>query len=121
VGLGLALYARVGANEIDYWRDLFPPTLMVALGMGVCVAPLTTSVMASVDTDHVGVASGFNSAVARIAGLVATALLGLVFAKQDSSSAFVAAFHAAAWVGAASAVAAGVFAITLIGTEDKKP
>lgn len=121
VGFGLALYARVGANEIDYWRDLFPPTLMVALGMGVCVAPLTTSVMASVDTDHVGVASGFNSAVARIAGLVATALLGLVFARQDSSSAFVAAFHAAAWVGAASAVAAGVFAITLIGTEDEKP
>lgn len=119
VALGLALYARVGANEIDYWRDVFPPTLLVALGMGVCVAPLTTSVMASVDTDHVGVASGFNSAVARIAGLVATALLGLVFAKQGSSSAFIAAFHAAAWVGAASAVAAGVSAITLMGSEHK--
>jgi EmrB/QacA subfamily drug resistance transporter len=120
VGLGLALYGRVGVNALNYWLDIFPPTLLVALGMGVCVAPLTTSVMASVDTDHVGIASGFNSAVARIAGLVATALLGWVFSKQDSSNAFMPAFRAAAFVGAASAVAAGMFAIMLIRTEDKK-
>jgi EmrB/QacA subfamily drug resistance transporter len=120
VGLGLALYARVGANGVDYWLDIFPATLLVALGMGVSVAPLTTSVMASVDTDHVGIASGFNSAVARIAGLVATALLGLVFSKQDSSNAFIPAFRAAASVGAASALVAAMFAITLIRTEDKK-
>jgi EmrB/QacA subfamily drug resistance transporter len=120
VGVGLALYARVGANAIDYWLDIFPPTLLVALGMGVSVAPLTTSVMASVDTDHVGTASGFNSAIARIAGLVATALLGLVFSKQDSSNTFIPAFRAAAFVGATSAVVAGLFAITLVRTEDKK-
>jgi EmrB/QacA subfamily drug resistance transporter len=120
VGLGLALYARVGANAVDYWLDIFPATLLVALGMGVSVAPLTTSVMASVDTDHVGIASGFNSAVARIAGLVATALLGLVFSKQDSSSAFIPAFRASAFVGATSAVVAGLFAITLVRTEDEK-
>jgi predicted MFS family arabinose efflux permease len=87
--------------------------------MGVSVAPLTTSVMASVDTDHVGIASGFNSAVARIAGLVATALLGLVFSKQDSSNAFIPAFRAAAFVGAMSAVVAGLFAIMLVRTEAK--
>ena len=33
--------------------------MLIALGMGACVAPLTSSVMASVDVDHVGVASGF--------------------------------------------------------------
>jgi EmrB/QacA subfamily drug resistance transporter len=120
VGLGLALYGHLGANAVDYWLDIFPPTLLVALGMGVSVAPLTTAVMASVDTDHVGIASGFNSAVARIAGLVATALLGLVFSKQDSSNAFIPAFRAAASVGAASAVIAAMFAITLIRAEDKK-
>jgi MFS family permease len=43
----------------------------------------------SVDTDHVGAASGFNSAVARIAGLVATALLGFVFAKEGSAADFI--------------------------------
>ena len=120
VGLGLALYARVGTNTVEYWIDILPPTLLVALGMGVCVAPLTTSVMASVDTGHVGVASGFNNATARIAGLVATALLGLVFAKQDSSQAFILAFRAAAFAGAASAIAAGVFAVTLIRSQDKE-
>jgi EmrB/QacA subfamily drug resistance transporter len=119
VGLGLTLFGRVGADGLDYWLDIFLPTLLVAFGMTVCVAPLTTSVMAAVDTDHVGVASGFNSAVARIAGLVATALLGLVLSKEDSSSAFIAAFHAAAFVGATSAVAAGIFAITLIRSGDK--
>jgi len=122
VGLGLALYGRLGTAAIDYWLDVFPPTLLVALGMGICVAPLTTSVMAAVDTDHVGVASGFNSAVARIAGLVATALLGLVFAKQDSSNAFIWAFDAAALTGAACAVAAGVAAIALIqGGTKRRP
>jgi len=114
VGIGLVLYCRIGADAVDYWLDIFPPTLLVGLGMGVCVAPLTTSVMASVDIDHVGVASGFNNATARIAGLVATALLGLVFAKQDSSYVFIPAFHMAAWVGAGSAIVAGVFAATLI-------
>jgi len=114
VGLGLALYAHVGAAAPDYWLDIFPATLLVALGMGVSVAPLTTSVMASVDTDHVGTASGFNNAVARIAGLAATALLGLVFSKQDSSTAFIAAFRAAALVGATSAIVAGLLAIALV-------
>ncbi len=114
VGLGLALYAHVSAAAPDYWLDIFPATLLVALGMGVSVAPLTTAVMASVDTDHVGTASGFNNAVARIAGLAATALLGLVFSKQDSSTAFISAFRAAALAGALSAIVAGLFSITLV-------
>ena len=111
---GLALYARVNAGEVDYWLDIFPPTLLVGLGMSVCVAPLTTSVMASVDTDHVGVASGVNNATARIAGLVATALLGFVFAREHSASDFVAAFRTAALVGAGSAAGAAVCAAALI-------
>jgi EmrB/QacA subfamily drug resistance transporter len=119
VGIGLALYGRVGAEAVGYWVDIFPPTLLVGLGMGACVAPLTTSVMASVDIDHVGVASGFNNAIARIAGLVATALLGLVFAKENSLQAFIPAFRTAAFVGAGSAAAAAIFAATLIRTENR--
>lgn len=114
VGGGLALYARVGAGVVDYWIDILPPTLLVALGMGASVAPLTTTVMASVDIDHVGAASGFNSAVARIAGLVATALLGFVFARQGSVTDFMAGFHTAAVIGGSAAALAAACALLLI-------
>jgi EmrB/QacA subfamily drug resistance transporter len=115
VAIGLALYGRIGTDAVNYWTDIFPPTVLVALGMGACVAPLTTAVMTSVDSDHVGLASGFNSAVARIAGLIATASLGFVFARQQSAQSFVAGFRAAALIGAASAVLAAGFAFFLIG------
>jgi EmrB/QacA subfamily drug resistance transporter len=114
VSIGLALYSRVGTQALNYWLDIFPATLLVAIGMGACVAPLTTSVMTSVDADHVGLASGFNNAVARIAGLVATALLGFVFARQESNEAFMVGFRAAALLGAASAALAAGSALFLI-------
>jgi EmrB/QacA subfamily drug resistance transporter len=114
VAIGLALYGRIGTHGSNYWLDIFPPTLLIALGMGACVAPLTTAVMTSVDANHVGVASGFNSAVARIAGLIATALLGFVFAGQESNETFMVGFRAAALIGAASAALAAVSALFLI-------
>jgi EmrB/QacA subfamily drug resistance transporter len=114
VGVGLALYGRVGAHGFSYTLDIFPPTLLVALGMGACVAPLTTSVMTSVAAERVGLASGFNSAVARVAGLIATALLGFVFARQASAEAFMIGFRVAALIGAASAALAAGLALFLI-------
>jgi EmrB/QacA subfamily drug resistance transporter len=114
VGIGLALYGRIGTHGINYWLDIFPATVLVAVGMGACVAPLTTAVMTSVDADHVGLASGFNSAVARVAGLIATALLGFVFARQESTEAFMVGFRAAALIGAASAAFAAGSAVFLV-------
>ena len=114
VSIGLALYGRIGTQGFSYWLDVFPPTVLVALGMGACVAPLTTAIMASVDPDRVGLASGFNSAVARVAGLMATALLGFVFARQGSAASFMSGFRAAALIGAASAALAAGSAFWLI-------
>jgi EmrB/QacA subfamily drug resistance transporter len=114
VAIGFALYARVGPDAIEYWRDIFPPTMLIAVGMTACVAPLTTSIMTSVDATHVGLASGFNSAVARVAGLIATALLGFVFARQGSAQSFLNAFRLAALIGAASAALAAASAALLI-------
>ena len=114
VGCGLAWYSRIDPQGMGYWRDIFLPTLLVALGMGACVAPLTTSVMSAVDAQHVGIASGFNSAVARIAGLIATALLGFVFARQASDAAFMAAFRAAVLIGTASSLVAAACAFVLL-------
>lgn len=113
VACGLALFLRTD-GAVDYWRDIFPPVLLVAIGMGITVAPLTTSVIASVDRRHVGAASGFNSAVARIAGLLATALLGYVWGLQGSSAAFISGFRIAALVGALCAIAAALSAWALV-------
>ncbi len=89
--------------------------------MAICVAPLTTTVIASVDVDHVGAASGFNSALARIGGLVATALLGFVFAVSQEQAAFSSRLHVAAFAGAACAAAASIAALVLISNDRHPP
>jgi EmrB/QacA subfamily drug resistance transporter len=80
VAVGFVLFAlpTVGSG---YWRGFFPAVITVGFGMAVTVAPLTTVVMNSVDKDHVGTASGINNAVARLASVLAIAVLGIVMVK----------------------------------------
>src|SRR6266404_1707613 len=79
VAIGFLLALRIGSGQ-NFWTDVLPAMVIIALGMACAVAPLTTAVLMSVDAEHTGSASGFNSAVARTGGLVATALLGSVLA-----------------------------------------
>src|SRR5262245_25584672 len=66
VALGCAMAIRVGSNA-TYWAEIFPPILLLALGMSLVNAPLTTLVLTSVEPDRAGTAAGVNSAVARAA------------------------------------------------------
>jgi EmrB/QacA subfamily drug resistance transporter len=97
----------------NYWTGPFPAVSIMAVGMTIAVAPLTASVLGSVEERHVAMASGFNSAVARTGGLIATALLGAVLASEGSQ--LFAGFHAAMMVSAVVAALASLVALTMLG------
>ena len=99
--------------DSSYWAGAFPTILVMALGMTIAVAPLTASVLGSVEEQHVAMASGFNSAVARTGGLMATALLGSVLASKGEE--LFAGFHTAMFVSAGVAALAGLVGLTMLG------
>jgi EmrB/QacA subfamily drug resistance transporter len=84
VGAGLLLATRIASGQ-DYWSHVFPGILIMSFGMTLAVAPLTSTVLAAVEKHQTGLASGFNSAVARLGGLIAVALLGVVLAGGGKS------------------------------------
>ena len=111
VAAGMLLGQRIGADTA-YWTSVFPAMAVMAAGMAIAVAPLTASVLGAVDEKHVGTASGFNSAVARTGGLIATAMLGVVLAREGDT--LIAGFHLALIGSAIAAVAASAAALFLV-------
>ena len=112
VGAGMLL-ARLVQQDSSYWLGAFPTIVVMAVGMTIAVAPLTSSVLGSVEERHVAMASGFNSAVARTGGLIATALLGSVIASKGD--ALFNGFHTAMDVSAAVAALGGIVGLTMLG------
>ncbi len=112
VAAGMILARRIGVDT-SYWTSVFPAMAVMAAGMAIAVAPLTASVLGSVDEKHVGTASGFNSAVARTGGLIATAMLGSVLAREGT--ALIAGFHWSLIGAAVASVAASATALLLVG------
>ena len=82
--LGFVLFA-IPSVGWSYWKSFFPAVIGLGFGMAITVAPLTTVVMDSVGQDRVGAASGINNAVARVAGVLAIAALGIVMLKAFGS------------------------------------
>ena len=116
VAVGFLLAMRIDAGG-SYWSATLPAMLVISIGMAGAVAPLTNAVLGAVDAGHTGVASGFNSAVARTGGLIATALSSAILMAH--AQALQTGFHIAMALCAAAAAAASVCAFLWLGAVKK--
>jgi EmrB/QacA subfamily drug resistance transporter len=116
-GLGVLAFTRLPEHP-DYWVDILPALLIFAIGLSFTVAPLTTTVLADAGPGDAGVASGVNNAVARIAGLLAIAVLGIA-AAGGGDHLTIHGFHLTMGVVVVLLVCGGL--IGAIGIRNPKP
>lgn len=86
-GLGFLLMLRL-TSHVHYLSQLLPGIVVFGLGLSMTVAPLTSAVLRDIETTHSGIASAVNNAVSRIAGLIATAFIGVVVGTKLELSGF---------------------------------
>jgi predicted MFS family arabinose efflux permease len=110
VAVGFAL-TLLPDQVASYWTTVLPSVVVVALGMVCAATPLTAAVLGSVDARHTGAASGLNSAVSQLGGVVAIALIGGVLATQGDL--FVQEFRVAAFIGSLAALGAAACIVFL--------
>jgi EmrB/QacA subfamily drug resistance transporter len=105
-GVSLLAYARL-PSHLNYWIDVLPALLAFSVGLSLTVAPLTTTVLSDATAGDAGIASGVNNAVARIAGLLAVAVLGIA-ASEGGNQLTAHGFHVTMAVVAALLVCGGL-------------
>lgn len=113
-GAAYLLFLTMG-EKVDYWWNVLPGVLVFALGIAITVAPLTAGILGSIPARQAGIGSATNNAVARVAGLIGIALIGVVIAGPLD----VAAFHRVLVVTAVLFALGGV--VSFIGIRNPRP
>jgi hypothetical protein len=105
----------------SYLSSVFPAVMVYGAGLALVVAPVTATVLAAADDRHAGVASGINNAVARVAGLIAVAVLPLVAGLSGDAfydpEAMADGFAIAMVVTAGLSLAGGLLAFLMIDSQ----
>lgn len=109
---GGALLLLAVADPFDYWWQVLPGMVVLGIGLGITVSPLTAAILGSVATERSGIASAVNNAVARIAGLLSVALVGTIVGGALD----LVGFHRAAIATAVMLVAGAV--VSFAGVRD---
>lgn len=109
---GVLLLARVG-EQVDYVTDVLPAMLLFGVGLALTVAPLTATVMAAAVRGDSGIASGVNNAVARVAGLLGIAAVGVAVAGRSGAELDLSGFRIGMVLTAVLVAAGGI--VGLIG------
>jgi EmrB/QacA subfamily drug resistance transporter len=86
-GLGFLLMMLAG-DQPAYWQAIFPGVVLFGVGLSITVAPLTAAVLGSIKPAQAGIGSAVNNAVARVAGLVGVATLGIVIGTTVDTASF---------------------------------
>ncbi|GEC05017.1 MFS transporter [Streptomyces spinoverrucosus] len=114
---GMLMMLRVGTGA-SYLVDILPALLVIGTGMVIMVAPLTVTLLSSVDDKNAGLASGINNAAVRASGLVAVAALPLLAGMGPdayrSGAVFDASFSRAVPLCAASLAIGAALAFTTL-------
>ncbi|WP_260461755.1 MFS transporter [Streptomyces lateritius] len=99
--------------------DIVPGTAVAGMGAGMVIAALFSFILAAVDDDEIGSASGVLTAVQAVGGSVGVAIFGSVFFAQAKTGDFTTAFHHALLVQACLLVA--FLAITFLLPKKGRP
>jgi EmrB/QacA subfamily drug resistance transporter len=119
-GFLLLLRVKPGAG---YVSAVLPAVVVLGLGLVSTVAPLTATVLSSVEDHHAGIASGVNNAVARSAQLISVAAIplaaGITGDAYRNPVAFSSGFRTAMWISASLSAAGAVLAFVTLA--DRRP
>lgn len=109
---GVALLARLD-EDVSYLVDVLPAMILFGIGLALTVAPLTATVMADAVRGDSGIASGVNNAVARVAGLLGIAAVGVAVAGRSGAELDLAGFRIGMVLTAVLVAAGGI--VGLVG------